>query len=226
MQFVEAGCRRCALLGDPYSSRWLIQMANEQDLALMEDEFKQLQALARDSSFLLAAVPVASWQQDLSPWEAPPAFGKEPFGQGGGVTLDQLLSGVLPQLETNFGASEARRFFLGGYSLAGLFALWAGYQTEKFSGIAAVSPSVWFPGWIEYAGTHRPKARAFYLSLGDREEKAKNPVMARVGQCIREQDRLFKDQSVQSILAWNPGNHFVDSALRTAKGFAWLLNEP
>lgn len=29
---------------------------------------------------------------------------------------------------------------------------------------------------------------------------------------------------VQCVLEWNPENHFVDSELRTAKGFAWLLN--
>ncbi len=67
---------------------------------------------------------------------------------------------------------------LGGYSLAGFFALWSSYQTELFDGIAAVSPSVWYPQWMEYAKDNKPLATSVYLSLGDKEEKTKNPTMA------------------------------------------------
>ena len=73
----------------------------------------------------------------------------------------------------------------GGYSLAGLFSLWAAYQTDVFSGIAAASPSVWFPGFIEYMKEHEIKSETVYLSLGDREEKTRNSVMSQVGNCIR-----------------------------------------
>ena len=27
-----------------------------------------------------------------------------------------------------------------------------------------------------------------------------------------------------TILEWNPGNHFIDSEKRTAKGFVWVMN--
>ena len=57
-----------------------------------------------------------------------------------------------------------RRRFLCGYSLAGLFALWAVYQTDFFAGTAAVSPSVWYPGWLGYAEEHRALTPAVYLS--------------------------------------------------------------
>ena len=30
-------------------------------------------------------------------------------------------------------------------------------------------------------------------------------------------------QEVKTTLEWNPGNHFVDSDKRTAKGFAWAI---
>ena len=113
---------------------------------------------------------------------------------------------------------------LGGYSLAGLFALWASYQTDRFEGIVAASPSVWFPKWIEYATINKPLAKSIYLSLGDKEEKTKNPVMAQVGNAIRKQEELLKGQVEKTILEWNPGNHFVDSEKRMAKGFAWVMN--
>ena len=64
-----------------------------------------------------------------------------------------------------------------------------------------------------------------YLSLGDKEEKTKNPVMAQVGNAIRKLNELLAEQIGNTILEWNPGNHFIDSEKRTAKGFAWVINK-
>ena len=63
-----------------------------------------------------------------------------------------------------------------------------------------------------------------YLSLGDKEEKARNPVLASVGDRIREAYLLLKDRGLNCILEWNEGNHFKDPDLRTAKAFAWVLS--
>ena len=114
---------------------------------------------------------------------------------------------------------------LGGYSLAGLFSLWSGYQTDRFEGIAGVSPSVWYPDWTSYVAERKPKAKNIYLSLGDKEEKTKNRVMSQVGSALRTQHTLLKTQGINTMLEWNAGNHFVDSAQRMAKGFAWLLKQ-
>jgi len=112
---------------------------------------------------------------------------------------------------------------LGGYSLAALFALWAGYESTRFSGIAAASPSVWFPGWLDYAKARTPRAERIYLSLGDAEPQTRNRVMATVGDCIREMDALLAGHP--HTLEWNPGNHFKDADLRTAKAFLWCLEQ-
>ena len=98
-------------------------------------------------------------------------------------------------------------------------------QTDRFAAVAAVSPSVWFPEWIEYAETHSPLVRKIYLSLGDKEEKTKNPLMAQVGKCICRQEELLAAQGINTILEWNPGNHFQHTDERIAKGFAWLINQ-
>ena len=65
-----------------------------------------------------------------------------------------------------------------------------------------------------------------YPSLGIREEKARNKAMAAAGDDTRRQYELLRNAGAvkQCVPEWNPGNHFVDSDLRTAKGFAWLLN--
>ena len=108
-----------------------------------------------------------------------------------------------------------------------MFSLWAAYQTGLFQGIAAVSPSVWFPKWDQYIRAHEIHAERVYLSLGDKETKVRNQVMAKVGEAIRLQQELLLDSAVcrEYVMEWNPGNHFVDSDKRTAKGFAWVLNQ-
>ena len=69
-----------------------------------------------------------------------------------------------------------------------------------------------------------PNCGRVYLSLGDREEKTRNPVMATVGDRIRALAALLSARGVDCALEWNPGNHFRDADLRTARAFAWVLN--
>ena len=54
------------------------------------------------------------------------------------------------------------------------------YQTDVFKGVAAASPSMWFPGFSDYMKEQDIKAKTVYLSLGDKEEKTRNPVMTTV----------------------------------------------
>lgn len=141
-------------------------------------------------------------------------FGGEAFGAGAERTLREVLT---------LTGDRSKTYILGGYSLAGLFALWAAYQTDAFTAVAAASPSVWFPGFLDYMKANAIHASSVYLSLGDREEKARNPVMASVGERIREVHGLLKEQGVNTILEWNQGNHFRDADLRTARAFAWVM---
>ena len=116
----------------------------------------------------------------------PPAvWGKQGFGGKAGDTLRFLTEQVMPTLKQQFHLPENVKIILGGYSLAGLFALWASTQTGLFYGVAAASPSVWFPGWMEFEQQHPIQAQHIYLSLGDKEERTKNAVMAVVGDNIR-----------------------------------------
>ena len=211
--------RLCILYQDEAATHLLIQPIDEHDLELLDQEIEAIKKLS-DKPFSLVAFMIKDWNQELTPWAAPAVFGKVPFGNGAEKTLEFITSRLLPEAQENI-----PHLILGGYSLAGLFALWSGYQTDKFDGIVAASPSVWFPKWIEYATDNKPLAKSIYLSLGDKEEKAKNPVMAQVGNAIRRQNELLTGQMDNTILEWNPGNHFVDSEKRTAKGFAWVMDK-
>lgn len=165
--------------------------------------------------FLLRAIRV-DWFHDLSPWEAPPVFGNTPFGSGAQQTLDEILK---------LAGDPEKEYVIGGYSMGGLFALWACCRTDRFRGAAAVSPSVWFPGFAEYTASRRMLAEQVYLSLGDREEKTRNPVMATVGDRIRELYAELSSRGISCCLEWNKGNHFTDPDRRTARGFAWVLEK-
>ena len=211
--------RLCILYQDEAATHLLIQPIDEHDLELLDQEIEAIKKLS-DKPFSLVAFMIKDWNQELTPWAAPAIFGKVPFGSGAEKTLEFITSQLLPEVQANI-----PHLILGGYSLAGLFALWSGYQTDKFDGIVAASPSIWFPKWIEYATDNKPLAKSIYLSLGDKEEKAKNPVMAQVGNAIRRQNELLTGQMDNTILEWNPGNHFVDSEKRTAKGFAWVMDK-
>lgn len=206
MQIYEVGERASDIL--------LIQPVDDHDLELIESEAAAIRQLA-GQDFHLTAVRVRDWNRDLTPWEAPPVFGKEGFGNGAGETLQEILE---------LAGGEKKKIILGGYSLAGLFALWAGYRTDRFAGIAAASPSVWYPGFSDYMRENTMKAGCVYLSLGDREEKTRNQVMARAGDCIREARELLERQGTCCTLEWNEGNHFKDPDLRTARAFAWVMN--
>lgn len=206
--------------GDPAADILLVQMVDDHDLEVIESEVSFIEEFSGGQRFCLKAVKVDSWNKDLSPWPAPAVFGREDFGAGAEETLAYLQKKVVPH-KTN----SPQKVYIGGYSLAGLFALWAGYQTDVFSGIAAASPSIWFPGFTKYMKENELRAHAVYLSLGDREERTRNPVMARVGDAIREAYAHLQETGVDCVLEWNKGNHFKEPDLRTARAFAWVMKE-
>ena len=199
------------VLGNPDASVVMIQMADDHDLEFIESEVREIQKLT-EVDFCLVAIKVQNWNLDLSPWKAPAVFGKEGFGGGADKTLEEVLK---------YCSDRDKTYIIGGYSLAGLFALWAAYQTDVFAAVAAASPSIWFPGFVDFMKENEIHSKAVYLSLGDKEERARNPVMASVGTCIREASDILKDKGIKTILEWNQGNHFKDADLRTAKAFAW-----
>ena len=172
--------------------------------------------------FSLLSVGGLDWNRDMSPWECAPVMAQdEGYAGGADAYLSLLLEEILPEGLKRLPESPSWTG-IAGYSLAGLFALWAAYQTDRFAGIVAASPSVWYRDWLTYAGGHDIRTPRVYLSLGDREEKARNPVMASVGHAIRAQYRMLAEAGIHSQLDWNPGNHFADSDRRMARGMAWI----
>lgn len=177
--------------------------------------------------FSLVAIHQLDWNHDMTPWDAPPAFPHSaPCTGGADDYLDLLTGAILPAAEKALG-SVPRWRGLAGYSLAGLFALYALYTTDVFSRFASVSGSLWYPGILEFATAHTPRHRPdkFYFSLGTKEIKTRNPLLQTVGQHTEAICAHCQRQGICTVLQWNPGNHYAHSAERTAAGIAWLLQE-
>ena len=222
-QLLQIQNRTCRIYGTASAEYLLLQMVDEHDLAGMEREVEAIRQQTAQP-FLLAAVQVKNWNDDLSPWPAPPVWGKQDFGGRAGDTLAWLEQAV-PGIRRQYSIKEDCKVVLGGYSLAGLFALWASTQTNLFYGVAAASPSVWFPGWMEFEQRHPIQTQHIYLSLGDKEEHTKNTVMAAVGDDIRTLHSRLTARGADCTLEWNSGGHFKDADLRTAKAFQWVIEE-
>lgn len=222
-QIIEG--KHCCFYENDKADIFLIQAVDKHDCEMLDREVEMIKELSSDKPFSLVSFLIEDWNHELSPWEAPAVFGSKGFGGGAADTLAFVTEVLLPRLEKDYGSKDKLKFYLGGYSLSGLFALWASYQADAFDGVAAVSPSVWFPDWDTYLTSHAIQTTKVYLSLGEKEEKTKNKVMSKVGDNIRRQHEfLCKDSTVAACtLEWNPGNHFADSEIRMAKGFAWLL---
>ena len=202
----------------------LIQPVDEHDMQLLDNEVKYISENT-DKNFGLIAFKIEDWNSELTPWEMPLLRGKGNFGDGAGKTLECIKEKLIPSLVKLVNIQENNvKYILGGYSLAGLFSLWSGYQTDIFAGIVGASPSVWYENWMDFVKNNNPLTSNIYLSLGNLEEKTKHQVLSKIGDNIREYSGILENSEnvKKCILEWNEGNHFKDSDVRTGKGFVWI----
>ena len=219
----ETKGRRCLYYADEEPEVLLIEALDARELEALDAELSAIKD-GCEHRFAYAALIVEDWNKELAPWTAAPVFGKVPFGDGAKDTLKIIEEGVIPEMQQRFDSLKGADVIIGGYSLAGLFALWCCYESDLFTAVAAASPSVWYPEWMKFIGSHNPNAKRIYLSLGDAEAKTKNETMATVEQNIRAMSDLIKElPGVEITLVFNPGGHFKDPFLRTAHAFIWAL---
>ena len=184
-----------------------------------QDEAAAAAALA-GSGAALCALAGEDWERDLSPWAAPRAFRKgSDFAGGGPKYLAFLCETVLSAAEAALGLDAPVRG-IAGYSLAGLFALWAAVQRPEFSIAASMSGSLWYDGFLPQL-EHTPHAalpRYAYLSLGDAEPRTRDARMVAVGDCTRRAAAFLAANGAQADFVWESGSHFHDIPARCARG--------
>ena len=190
-----------------------------------EEEAAALWQAVRPTGAVLVCVSGEDWNRDLSPWPAEKVFRQgEDFAGKAPEYLPIWQETLLPAVEEELGAAPAFRA-VAGYSLAGLFALYAAVETGLFHGAASVSGSLWFDGWVDDLRS-RPLPAALktvYLSVGAKEKKARNPRMAAVEDCTRAAAEHLRGCGAAVRFELNPGGHFNEPAARLTKGVLALL---
>ena len=203
----------------------IVQPLERRELALLQNELDQINIEADGTEYLFVGMEITDWNGDLSPWESKAVFGNKAFSGNAASTLRFIEEQLLPYLQVIYRLRDDTRYLLGGYSLAGLFALWASLQTDLFTGIAAASPSVWYNNWDLYVSRHTTKAKAVYLSLGDAEASANHPILSKTGTNIEKLHQQMRKQlgAEHCVFEWNKGGHFQFPEIRTGNGFGKLI---
>jgi len=173
--------------------------------------------------FHLVTISNLHWDEDLSPWPSEPVVTKEDHFTGGAEAFLTLLTKrILPAAKEITGPGEN---CLAGYSMAGLFTLYAALHTDCFSRCVSASGSFWFPGIVDYVKAHPVNAsvRKFYFSIGDKESRTRHPALSTTEENTKSLAALLGYQGVETTFELNPGNHFKNERARLAKGIRWAL---
>lgn len=177
------------------------------------------------TSLNLLVIENIDWNHDMSPWYMPSIYSKEKsFSGGADEYLKLLIDKILPRAKELMDG-EPKFTGIAGYSLAGLFAVYAMYKTDVFDRVACMSGSLWFHDFIEYCKRNEYKRLPdkIYFSLGDKEANTRNPILKTVENNTRELSEYFKNLGSEVIFELNKGNHFTDTVLRSAKGIKAIL---
>ena len=110
---------------------------------------------------------------DYTPWplQSSEAMPKD-FGGKAAEHLKFITTKVIPVCESEYGfASSADKRAIGGYSLGGLFSLYAAVNTDLFGTVLSCSSTLWYPDFLAYLKEHPFKAPhpKLYMSVGDEE---------------------------------------------------------
>ncbi len=142
------------------------------------------------------------WNRDLSPWPAARVFKK---GEDFGGHADETLAVILEAMAK----IDYQKAVIAGYSLAGLFALYACTVTDRFDACISASGSLWYEGFDTWLKEHPLKCETVFLSLGDTEKNTRNPRMAKVEEKTKEAYALISSYT-SCEMQMNPGGHFND----------------
>ena len=172
------------------------------------------------SSVCISAVSGVNWDDDLTPWKAPGLRGAEFGGKADGF-LSRLTDGVIPALK------RERRFngkpYIIGYSLAGLFSLYAVTKSAEFRGAASVSGSLWYDRFTEYFQNADILTENVYFSLGGAESHSRSSRLAAVGDATETAYELVRSRGIRTTFVMNRGGHFTEPEKRCADAVRWLV---
>lgn len=175
------------------------------------------------SPFALASIPDIDWDRDYTPWPSIELQGRDMAG-GADRFIAETQAPLLESAEIALGNVE--RAGVIGYSLGGLFALYAASLADApFECAASVSGALWYERFVDYAASAPfPRLKRAYVSLGRKEAKVNRGPMARNAEAIEAIYALLAARlgGDNAAFEWNNGNHFFEVPQRVAKAIAYL----
>ena len=182
-------------------------------------------------NFILVSISNLDWNKEMTPWFAPKLnqHDEDCLGKADEY-IEELTTEIIPKVE-DYIKKDLRKnityYAIAGYSLGGLFAVYATYKTDIFKKVVSASGSFWFPNFVEYIKENEMKSKiqSMYFSLGNKESKVRNQVLATVEENTKEIENIYHSQGIKTIYEENEGNHFSEPDLRMAKGIKWILDQ-
>jgi predicted alpha/beta superfamily hydrolase len=186
-------------------------------IGMVEHPF-DVQAVARNVAYNIVSVPFENWDDTLTPWPAPALYATDDDFKGlAAHTLTILQDETLPAVAAQHGLTP-RAWGIAGYSLGGLFSLYAFTQSTFFQTAASMSGSLWYENWTERLETLSipGKGRFAYLSIGTGEKRAKQKILKGVESRTERTAQILKAAGCEVEYRTSPGTHFmqVDERLR------------
>ncbi len=181
-----------------------------------------IEAATADMVANVARIPVHGWDNALTPWEAEGLRPGQMFGGHAAKTLAELTATIAPRLTARESvAPEA--LAVCGYSMGGLFALWAFVNDARLAACACLSGSVWYPGWVDYLrDVNMNGANRFaFLSVGSKEKRGAGP-FRHVEDDMQASADILRDHSCNVHFEIGPSNHMQHHQERLARGLAEL----
>lgn len=175
--------------------------------------------------FNLLSISDLRWDEELSPWPEPPIVDSQDHFTGEADQLiRQLEEDIIPWALSKL-QDHPEKMIIGGYSMGGLFSVYAPYKTVLFDQIICVSGSLWYPDFCSWAMAHQylRKPESIYYSLGTQETSVRNPYLQKTGEVMEELSLHDQHQGIETVFEWNQGNHFHQPIQRIVKGIIWTL---
>ncbi len=179
---MQIGNRPCRIYGGANAEYLLLQMTGAHELQSMDYE---VAAIAQSSqNFLLAGLSSGKQNDALSPWKAPAVWGKRKGSQAAKLGRHFTSDGAGHSHTGAAVSSPGKRQNHSGRLLAGGIVCAVGIHPDRFFWCRRRFSLCVVSGLDGVEQQHPIQAQHVYLSLGDKEERTKNTIMAAVGDNI------------------------------------------
>lgn len=210
------------LFNNENNNRTIIVLSYEKE----GENFVNLLKEAGFAGFNIIFISNIDWNNELTPWKGEPIFkgDKEYLGEADKF-LDFIENDLLIKIKNEYKIC-LEKLTLCGYSLAGLFTLYAGFKTNIFDSLICCSSSFWYKDFSSFVVNNKlnENVQYIYLSLGNKEHLTKNETMKTVLDNTNLIYENIKSRCINIEFELNEGGHFNDPLCRQIKGIKRLQN--